>query len=48
MLRADDGLQLQPVAAVELGLGITFPAELRGLYEATGGTFDKLGDWFVM
>ncbi|NIK60867.1 SMI1/KNR4 family protein [Kribbella shirazensis] len=51
---ADDGLELQPpadageIAAVELRLDITFAAELRGLYEATDGIFDKPGQWFVM
>ncbi|MGW1341874.1 SMI1/KNR4 family protein [Kribbella sp. NPDC002412] len=51
---ADDGLELQPpadpgeIAAVELRLGIPFPAELRGLYEATDGILDKPGEWFVM
>jgi hypothetical protein len=50
----DDGLGLQlpsepaEIAAVELRLGIKFPAELRELYEATDGIYDKPGEWFVM
>jgi cell wall assembly regulator SMI1 len=54
-LRAgDDRLELQPpadpgeIAAVELRLGIRFPAELRGLYEAMDGVYDRPGEWFVM
>lgn len=51
---ANDGLELQApadpgeIAAVELRLGIGLPAELRGLFGATNGIYDKPGEWFVM
>ncbi|WP_165546961.1 SMI1/KNR4 family protein [Kribbella sindirgiensis] len=47
-------LKLQPpadpgeIAAVERQLGIAFPAELRALYAATNGIYDRPGQWFVM
>lgn len=51
---ADDGNELQPAASevevrrVEVLLGAVLPADLRGLYLASDGVFDKPGQWFVV
>ncbi|GAA1550175.1 hypothetical protein GCM10009804_03470 [Kribbella hippodromi] len=55
LLRDGHGwLELQPpvdpdeIAAAEVRLGVTFPSELRGLFRATDGIYDKRGQWFVL
>ena len=54
LLGADDGYDLCPgatageVAAAEAALGTTFPAQLRGVYLASNGVFDRTGQWFVI
>lgn len=54
LLSADDGFELRPgggaddVAAVEAALAAVFPAELRELYLASDGVFDRPGQWFVI
>jgi hypothetical protein len=54
LLSADDGYGLcagaaaGEVAAVEAALEAVFPAELRELYVASDGVFDRPGQWFVI
>ena len=54
VLACDDGNQLQPaVSEVELDraeamLDAVFSDDLRDLYRATDGVFDKPGQWFVV
>jgi cell wall assembly regulator SMI1 len=54
LLRADDGYELRPgaaagqVAAAEAALEAEFPADLRQLYLASDGVFDRAGQWFVI
>jgi SMI1 / KNR4 family (SUKH-1) len=54
VLASNHGNQLRPSAsAAELDraealLGAVFPDDLRGLYLATDGVFDKPGQWFVV
>lgn len=54
VLGADDGLELHPgatadeIAAAEAALGAVFPDDLREVYLATDGVFDRPGQWFVI
>jgi len=54
LLSADDGYELGPgaavseVATVEAALGAVFPAQLREVYLASDGVFDRPGQWFVI
>ncbi len=54
MRSADDGYALRPgaapgeVAAAETALAAVFPAELRQLYLASDGVFDRPGQWFTI
>ena len=54
LLSADDGYQLCPgaaadeIGAVEAALAAVFPAQLREVYRASNGVFDRLGQWFVI
>jgi hypothetical protein len=54
LLGADDGCELRPgatadeVAAAEAALGAAFPADLREVYQASDGVFDRSGQWFVI
>jgi SMI1 / KNR4 family (SUKH-1) len=54
LLVDEDGVELQPAASeaevvrAEALLGAALPAELRALYLATDGVFDKPGQWFVV
>jgi hypothetical protein len=53
-LSDDDGNELQSAASeaevdrLEGLLAVVLPAELRALYLATDGVFDKPGQWFVI
>jgi hypothetical protein len=54
LLGSDDGCELRPgaaageVAAAEAVLGAVFPDDLRGVYLASNGVFDRPGQWFVI
>jgi hypothetical protein len=54
LLGADDGYELCPgvtadvVAAAEAALGVVFPDDLREVYLASDGVFDRAGQWFVI
>jgi SMI1/KNR4 family protein SUKH-1 len=54
LLSADDGYELRPgaaageIAAAEAALGAVFPADLRQVYLASDGVFDRTGQWFVI
>jgi SMI1 / KNR4 family (SUKH-1) len=54
LLSADDGYELCPgaaageVTAAEAALTAVFPADLRQLYLASDGVFDRPGQWFVI
>ena len=54
LLGEDDGYDLCPgatvgeVAAAEAALRTAFPAQLRGVYLASNGMFDRTGQWFVI
>jgi hypothetical protein len=49
-----EGYELQPhvrleaLDAAERVLGVRLPGELRSLYMASDGVFDKVGQWFVI
>jgi hypothetical protein len=54
LLSADDGYEQCPgaaageIAAVEAALEAVFPADLRQVYLASDGVFDRPGQWFVI
>jgi fermentation-respiration switch protein FrsA (DUF1100 family) len=54
LLGADDGYELRPgatadvVAVAEAALGVVFPDDLREVYLASDGVFDRPGQWFVI
>jgi hypothetical protein len=54
VLGADDGYELRSgvtagdVAAAEAALGAVFPDDLRQVYLASDGLFDRAGQWFVI
>lgn len=54
LLSADDGYELCPgaatgaVAVVEAVLKAVFPEDLREVYLASNGVFDRPGQWFVI
>jgi len=54
LLGADDGYELCPgagdgeIAAAEAALGAVFPEQLREVYQASNGVFDRPGQWFVI
>ena len=54
LLGADDGYELcagaaaAEVGAAEAALGVVFPAQLREVYLASNGVFDRAGQWFVI
>ncbi len=54
MLSAHDGYEVRPgaeageVAAAQAALGAVFHEDLRQLYLASDGVFDRVGQWFVI
>lgn len=54
LLSAQDGYQLRPgatasqISAAQTALEAVFPAELREIYLASDGVFDRTGQWFVI
>jgi hypothetical protein len=54
LLGADDGYELRrgvtagEVAVAEAALGAVFPDDLREVYLASDGVFDRAGQWFVI
>jgi hypothetical protein len=54
LLAAEDGVEGRPAAsesditAAEAGLGVALPGELRELYAASDGVFDRAGQWLVV